>query len=64
MKFDITFQKFDSEWNEYIDLEDTDKISDKDKLKVVVTPSRSGETAASVLACKDTDEDERVGFKL
>ena len=64
VKLDITFQRFDSEWNEYVDLEDTDKINDKDKLKVVVTPLPSGETPTSDLGCKDTNEDERVGFKL
>ena len=38
VKLDLTFQRFDSDWNEFVDLEDADEICDKDKLKVVVTP--------------------------
>ena len=34
----VTFQRFDSEWNEYVDLDDTEEIRHKDKLKAVVTP--------------------------
>ena len=38
VSLDITFQKYDTEWKEYIDLEDGDRICHKDKLKAVVTP--------------------------
>ena len=38
VKLDLMFQGFDSDWNEFVDLEDADEICDKDKLKVVVTP--------------------------
>lgn len=63
VKLDITFQRFESEWNEYIDLEETDKINDKDKLKVVVTPLLGGETPTSISGSfKDTDKDKEVGF--
>ena len=42
VKLDITFQKYDDELNEFIDIETkhecNDTIEHKDKLKVVVTP--------------------------
>ena len=34
----MTFQHFDSEWREYIDLEADSSVCHKDKLKVIVTP--------------------------
>ena len=34
----VTFQRFDSEWGEYIDLEADCSVCHKDKLKVIVTP--------------------------
>ena len=34
----VTFQKFNKDWGEYIDLETPAVLSDKDKLKAVVTP--------------------------
>ena len=34
----VVFQKFDNEWNEFIDLEDDAVLDKKEKLKVVVTP--------------------------
>ena len=34
----ITFQKFDDDWNEYVDLEKTTDMYHKDKVKAVVTP--------------------------
>ena len=66
VKLDITFQRFESEWNEYIDLEDTDEINDKDKLKVVVTPLLGGETPTRCISgsFKDKDEDKEVNFQL
>ena len=37
VKLDITLQKFYADWpNDYVDLEDTDEIEDRDKLKAVV----------------------------
>ena len=41
MRLVVTFQRFDNEWNEYVDLEEDEVINDKDKLKVVVSPSLS-----------------------
>ena len=34
---DVFFQKFDEEWDAFIDLEDDDELNDKDKVKAVVT---------------------------
>ena len=34
----IAVQKFDSEWEAFVDLEDDDAILNKDRLKVVVIP--------------------------
>lgn len=34
----VTFQKCDSSWNEFIDLEEDATLEDKEKLKVIVTP--------------------------
>ena len=35
----ITFQRYDAEWEEYIDLEEDTALNDKEKLKVIVTPT-------------------------
>ena len=34
----IIFQKYDPDWNAYVDLTDDDFIDHKDKLKMVVQP--------------------------
>ena len=34
----VTFQRYNEEWEEDIDLDECDEIFDKDKLKVIVTP--------------------------
>ena len=54
----VTFQRFDSEWGEYVELESDDEIEHKDKLKAVVTPflvtpaeSRSGERSSEKVGC-------------
>ena len=38
VKLQVTFQRFDSEWQEFIDLEEKDIVNNKDKLKAVVLP--------------------------
>ena len=38
VKLRVTFQRYDEMWGEYVDLDESDEIFDKDKLKVVVTP--------------------------
>ena len=37
VNIEITFQHYDSEWQEYIDIND-DSVVSKEKLKVVVSP--------------------------
>ena len=34
----VTFQRYDSEWGEYVDLDDEYSLGNKEKLKAVVTP--------------------------
>ena len=34
---DVIFQKFDDDWDTYVDIEDGDKLVHKDKLRAVVT---------------------------
>ena len=34
----VTFQRFDPEWDEYVDLDPASELGHKDKLVVVVTP--------------------------
>ena len=38
VRLDITFQRFDSDWGEYVDLDEDSTLVHKDKLKAVVTP--------------------------
>ena len=38
VRLNVTFQRFDLEWNEYVDLEDDATVHNKDKLKVIVSP--------------------------
>ena len=35
----ITFQRFDPEWDDYVDLDLTSKIENKDKLNAIVIPT-------------------------
>ena len=34
----ITFQRYDCDWDEFVDLETNDLVNDKDKLKAIVSP--------------------------
>ena len=34
----VSFQKFDADWNEYVELDENSRIANRDKLKVVVSP--------------------------
>ena len=43
----ITFQRYDSDWDEFVDLEVDDSVDDKDKLKAIVSPLL-GQQASSV----------------
>lgn len=42
----VSFQRFDSEWNEYIELSEDDMIQHRDKLKAVVIPAIKTPTAS------------------
>lgn len=46
VKLTITFQIFDPEWDEYVDLEEDSIINHKDKLKVVVSPCLTDPTSS------------------
>ena len=57
VKVDITIQKFYAGWpNDYVDLEDTDDVDDKDKLKAVVISILTQETP-EVSACPSTSSE-------
>ena len=45
----ITFQKFDRDWCEYLDLEENCCLSNKDKIKAVVTPILKDDTPLFLL---------------
>ena len=38
VNIEITFQKYDGEWDAYVDLEDDSTVDHRDKLKAVVMP--------------------------
>ena len=40
----LTFQKFDSEWGEYLDLENNSTLFHKDKVNAIVTPILTDDT--------------------
>ena len=50
VKLCITFQRFDADWNEFVDLEIGDEINHKDKLKAIVSPLLSNIENSSVSA--------------
>ena len=48
----VIFQRYDTDWNEYIDLDEEAVLNEKDKLKVIVTPTittPSPSSAATVI---------------
>lgn len=38
IKLDMTFQRYDSDWAAFVDLQDSDDLNNKDKLKLVIQP--------------------------
>ena len=40
----VTFQKYDEDWDEYLDVSKDYKVKEKDRLKAVVTPSLTDTT--------------------
>ena len=43
----ISFQIFDADWNDYVELDDDALIPDKSKIKVVITPLLNPQTSIS-----------------
>ena len=50
---DITIQRFDADFSDFIDLEDGDEVFHKDKLKAVVTPILAQDTPEPCSACSE-----------
>ena len=34
----LSFQRYDSEWEDFVEIDDTEELKDKEKIKVVVIP--------------------------
>ena len=49
MSIDITFQKYDDDWGEYVDLNEDEFVKNKEKLKVVVSSVLHTPTDATVI---------------
>ena len=56
VKLQITFQHFDPEWEEYVDLEEDAVVHHKDKLKAIVTPRLSDSAPTTSTSVSVTDE--------
>ena len=52
----VILQKFDHEWNAYVDLEDDDALGDKDKIKAVVMSVFQEKPAETSNAERNTDK--------
>ena len=53
----ITFQKYDLEWEEYVDIQDFDVVKNKEKLKVVVNnPASPSSSLSTLLPAAATNE--------
>lgn len=50
----VTFQRYDKDWEEYVDLEPTDIIENKDKLGAVVSPLLEDSISVSISASTPT----------
>ena len=50
----VTFQRFDSAWDSFVDLEDGDAVEDRVKLKVVIIEGRAESTLAENTSNRDT----------
>jgi len=55
VKLQITFQQFDPEWEEYVDLEEDAVVQHKDKLKAIVTPRLSDSAPTTSASASVTD---------
>jgi hypothetical protein len=45
----IYLQRFDKDWNEYIDISQIEDVKDKDKLLVVVVKDKKGENQENTI---------------
>ena len=64
----VTFQRYDSDWGEYVDLDEDSKLAHKDKLKAIVSPSLTAPSTDSSEAIihggmpsSDSEDDFLVG---
>ena len=57
--YQITFQRFDVEWNEYVDTEEGIVFVSKDKLKVVVSPCQWDTVPKSAIVAIASGENQR-----
>ena len=39
VNLEVTFQKYDKEWEDFVDVPEDYRVAEKDRLKAVVTPS-------------------------
>ena len=59
-KLQVTFQAFDPEWDDFIDVEEGAVLKHKDKVKVVVTPRLSDSIASCSASISTSTDDEQV----
>ena len=57
VSIDVTFQRFEKEWDDYVDLDKDCVIADKDRLKVVVMPILNTPPASSVCVIDPSPKD-------
>ena len=60
----ITFQRFDPEWDEYVDVEEGDVLVNKDKLKVVVSPCQWDTVPSAVVAIASSENQRPSGGEV
>ena len=53
VQLDITIQRFDKDFDEFVDLEGDDEVCHKEKLKAVVTPILAQDTPQSSRPCSE-----------
>ena len=57
----ITLQRFDPEWDEYVDVDEGEVLQNKDKLKVLVSPCVLDAVSESAVVPVASCEDQRLG---
>ena len=48
-QLNVTFQRYDAEWDCDVDLNDDDEVYDKDRLKAIVSPAQVSELKLNVI---------------